>query len=92
MKITGLRWLMIGLIFLATVINYIDRQTLSVVAPRLTVELHMSPVAYSNVLQAFLIAAGASCFRRVASADWSAFIGDLNQHLHLAVMPRDVWA
>jgi hypothetical protein len=44
------------------------------------------------VLKAFLIAAGAFCFRRVASADWCAFIDDLNQHLHLAVMPRDVWA
>jgi hypothetical protein len=44
------------------------------------------------VLKAFLIAAGAFCFRRVPSADWCAFIDDLNQHLHLAVMPRDVWA
>lgn len=44
------------------------------------------------VLQAFLIAAGAFCLRRVASKDWSAFIGDLDQHLHLTVMPRDVWA
>ena len=28
-----LRWLMIGFAFLATVINYLDRQTLSVAAP-----------------------------------------------------------
>ena len=30
MKIPHLRWLMVSLIFLATVINYIDRQTVSV--------------------------------------------------------------
>ena len=29
------RWLMIGLAFFATVINYLDRQTLSVMAPLL---------------------------------------------------------
>ncbi len=52
----NIRWYIAALLFLASVINYIDRQTLSVVAPRLTEELHMSPIAYSNVLQAFLIA------------------------------------
>ena len=30
---TRIRWLMIALVFFATVINYLDRQTLSVVAP-----------------------------------------------------------
>jgi ACS family hexuronate transporter-like MFS transporter len=52
----NIRWYIAALLFLASVINYIDRQTLSVVAPQLTKELHMSPVQYSNVLQAFLIA------------------------------------
>src|SRR5438270_13888325 len=35
-----LRWLMIGMAFLATVINYLDRQTLSVVAPILREQFH----------------------------------------------------
>jgi ACS family hexuronate transporter-like MFS transporter len=52
----NIRWFIAALLFLASVINYIDRQTLSVVAPQLTKELHMSPVQYSNVLQAFLVA------------------------------------
>lgn len=52
----NIRWFIAAFLFLASVINYIDRQTLSVVAPQLTRELHMSPVQYSNVLQAFLIA------------------------------------
>lgn len=56
MKIPHLRWYIAVLLFLSTVINYIDRQTLSVVAPVLTKELHLSPVDYSNILTAFLAA------------------------------------
>lgn len=47
---------MIGLAFWATVINYLDRQTLSVAAPVLRDQFHMSNVAYSRVLFAFLLA------------------------------------
>jgi ACS family hexuronate transporter-like MFS transporter len=47
---------MIWLAFLATAINYIDRQTLSVAAPVLIDQFHMSNVAYSRVLFAFLLA------------------------------------
>ena len=36
--IRHLRWYIGGLLFLSTVINYIDRQTLSVLAPYLKVE------------------------------------------------------
>ncbi|MEM7659815.1 MAG: MFS transporter [Bacteroidota bacterium] len=38
-KIKGLRWWIIGLIALATVINYIDRQALGVLWPEMSVEL-----------------------------------------------------
>ncbi len=55
MKIHHLRWYICGLLFTATVINYVDRQTLSIVAPLLTKELGMSEIDYANVLQAFLI-------------------------------------
>lgn len=51
-----LRWVMIGLVFLATVINYLDRQTLSVLAPTLREEFGMSNVTYSRVTFAFLLA------------------------------------
>lgn len=50
------RWFMIGLVFWATVINYLDRQTLSVAAPVLREEFRMSNVAYSRVVFAFLLA------------------------------------
>jgi ACS family hexuronate transporter-like MFS transporter len=50
------RWLMIGFAFLATVINYLDRQTLSVVAPLLGKEFHMSDESYGLILSAFMLA------------------------------------
>ncbi|HEU0123066.1 MAG TPA: MFS transporter [Bryobacteraceae bacterium] len=56
MQIPHLRWWIAALLFLSTVINYIDRQTLSVLSPVLTRELQLSPVGYSNVLTAFLAA------------------------------------
>lgn len=56
MKIPYLRWYIAGLLFAATVINYINRQTMSIVAPVLTKELHVTPIAYSEIVQAFLIA------------------------------------
>jgi ACS family hexuronate transporter-like MFS transporter len=56
MQIRNLRWYIAALIFASTVINYIDRQTLSVVAPVLTKELRISPSEYGAILQAFLVA------------------------------------
>jgi ACS family hexuronate transporter-like MFS transporter len=50
------RWLMISLAFWATLINYLDRQTLSVAAPVLREQFHMSNVTYSRVVFAFLLA------------------------------------
>ena len=38
-KISGLRWWVVGLIALATVINYIDRQSLSVLWPDIVDDL-----------------------------------------------------
>src|SRR5262250_2160050 len=47
---------MIALVFGATVINYLDRQTLSVAAPVLREQFQMSNQAYSRVVFAFLLA------------------------------------
>jgi hypothetical protein len=44
-----------------------------------------------TVLRAFLIAAGSFCRRRLPKDDWAAFNGDLNRHLRLTVMPKDIW-
>ena len=53
--IHNLRWWIAGLVFLGTVINYIDRQTLSVLAPQLTRDLGISNIEYGWISQAFLI-------------------------------------
>ena len=47
---------MIAFAFLATLINYLDRQTLSVASPVIRQQFHMSNTAYSRVLFAFLLA------------------------------------
>src|SRR5258707_14511269 len=49
------RWLMIAFAFWATVINYLDRQTLSGAAPVLREQFHLSNVEYSRVGFAFLL-------------------------------------
>jgi MFS transporter, ACS family, hexuronate transporter len=54
--IRHLRWYIGGLLFLSTVINYIDRQTLSVLAPYLQVEYEWSNTDFAWVLIAFRVA------------------------------------
>ena len=54
MKPSPLRWRMISLAFFATVINYLDRQTLSVAAPLLQEKFHITDEAYGWVVGAFL--------------------------------------
>jgi len=54
-KIPGLRWWIIGLISMLTVINYIDRQTLSVLAPTIRDTFGMSNTSYSRVVTLFLL-------------------------------------
>ncbi|MCS7025846.1 MAG: MFS transporter [Bryobacteraceae bacterium] len=51
----AIRWQVAALLFAATVINYIDRQTLSVIAAKVTKELGISNTEYANILTAFLI-------------------------------------
>ena len=56
MRIRGLRWWVIVLIFLAAVLNYVDRQTLSALAPTIQLDLGMDDRAYANVVNIFLVA------------------------------------
>ena len=50
------RFLIVGLLFLLSVINYLDRQTLSVLEPVLREKFHFSVREYSYVVSAFLAA------------------------------------
>ena len=54
--IRRLRWWIAGLLFASTIINYIDRQTLSVLAPILLVEYHWTNTDFATILISFRIA------------------------------------
>ncbi|MCP3429194.1 MFS transporter [Opacimonas viscosa] len=62
MKLNGLRWWVIALIALATIINYIDRQTLSVLWPEIVEDLFPDESAlerkqiYANISIVFVFA------------------------------------
>lgn len=53
---THVRWWIGGLLFTSTVINYMDRQTLSVLAPFLKQEYHWSNADFATVLISFRVA------------------------------------
>jgi len=55
-KLRGLRWWIIGLVFLATLINYIDRLTISVLAPAITKDLNLDRFQYGSIATWFLFA------------------------------------
>ena len=50
------KWLVLAFAFSATLINYLDRQTLSVMAPLLLAQFHISAESYSHIIFAFLLA------------------------------------
>ena len=51
-----MRWWIGGLLFASTVINYIDRQTLSLLAPYLKIQYHWTNSDYANIAIAFRVA------------------------------------
>ena len=58
--VRGLRWWIIGLIFLATLINFIDRLTISVLAPVITTQLGLNNLQFASITTWFLVAYTAS--------------------------------
>ncbi len=55
-SIPALRWWICGLLFASTVINYIDRQTLSLLAPYLKSQYRWTNSDYANIVIAFRVA------------------------------------
>jgi len=55
-KLVGLRWWIVGLVFLATLINYIDRLTISVLAPVITKDLGLTNTQFGGIVTWFLLA------------------------------------
>jgi ACS family hexuronate transporter-like MFS transporter len=68
--IPNLRWWIIGLLFLSTVINYVDRQTLSVLARTIQDDLGLSNLQYAYIVQAFLVAYTLSYLVSGRITDW----------------------
>ena len=58
--IRGLRWWIAGLIFLATLINFIDRLTISILGPVITTQLGLSNLQFASITTWFLVAYTAS--------------------------------
>jgi ACS family hexuronate transporter-like MFS transporter len=67
-----LRWYIGGLLFLSTVINYIDRQTLSVLAPVLKTEFSWTNSDFALVVIAFRVA---YALGQTASGRWLDRVG-----------------
>src|SRR5436853_2007126 len=58
--VRGLRWWIAALIFLATLINFVNRLTISVLAPVIIEQLHLSNLEFASITNSFLIAYTAS--------------------------------
>jgi ACS family hexuronate transporter-like MFS transporter len=55
-KPSSMRWWVAALLFSSTVINYMDRQNLSILARTIQNDLHITDIQYSYIVQAFLLA------------------------------------
>ena len=51
-----MRWFVLGIFVLSSAINYLDRQSLAILAPLLRAEFHLNYQQYGFILTAFSIA------------------------------------
>ena len=70
MKFKGLRWLIVSLVALATIINYIDRGALAVLWPEISADLGLTKTDYAIIINVFTFAYafGQSLFGKIF--DW----------------------
>ena len=54
--ISNLRWWIGGILLASTIINYLDRQSLSLLAPYLKIEYHWTNTDYANIVIGFRLA------------------------------------
>lgn len=94
-----MRWGMISLAFFATLVNYLDRQSLSVAAPILQIQFHMSSIGYSRVLFAFMLAytimngaSGLFIDRLGTKAGYGLFVAWWSLCAMLHAFARGVWS
>lgn len=69
-KVKHLRWLVISLVAIATVINYIDRSALAIMWPTISKDLGLDKSDYANIITVFMIsyAIGQSLFGKIFDA------------------------
>ena len=65
-----LRWALLALLFVSTVINYLDRQALSILATTIQLDLRISDIAYAHIVQMFLFAYTLSYLLAGRITDW----------------------
>ena len=56
MKVKNLRWFIVSLVALATIINYIDRTALTVMWPSIAEDMGFTDHDYANIMSVFLVA------------------------------------
>ncbi len=66
----NLRWVICGLLFLATAVNYIDRQVIGILKTTLALDLHWSEIDYSNIVFAFQFAYAIAYLVMGRVVDW----------------------
>ena len=70
MKFKGLRWWIIGLVCLATIINYIDRSALGIMWPAMSEDLGLTKEDYGWIVNIFTITYAAGKFISGKVYDW----------------------
>lgn len=70
MKVNGLRWVIVSLVALATVINYIDRNALAIMWPEISRDIGASKDDYANLVIVFTLfyAIGQTAFGKIFDA------------------------
>ena len=54
-RMTSFRWVILGLVFLGTTLNYLDRLVMGILAPDLQVQYHISNVQYGYIQSTFAL-------------------------------------
>lgn len=67
MKVKGLRWAILTMVAIATIVNYIDRNALAVMWPGISEDLGLDKTDYSNIIMLFMIsyALGQALFGKI---------------------------
>jgi ACS family hexuronate transporter-like MFS transporter len=78
-RVGNFRWVICGLLFFATTINYIDRQVLGILAPDLQREIEWSELDYGRIVIAFQVSYA------VMMLAWGGILDRIGTKLGLAI-------